>query len=120
MVIVSVLHGSDVMRSFLASNAEDEFLLLGKLVLSFPPRIVSAVKSYLHFHPHHQLRYLLRYHTTQISATSSIPPQHPLNMYSVRSIAARRAPFVSVGTVQRAAFSQSIARCAGKESKLRT
>ncbi|KAJ4318816.1 hypothetical protein N0V94_004240 [Neodidymelliopsis sp. IMI 364377] len=41
-------------------------------------------------------------------------------MYSVRSIAARRAPFVSVGTVQRAAFSQSITRCAGKESKLHT
>ncbi|KAJ4336507.1 hypothetical protein N0V87_005371 [Didymella glomerata] len=41
-------------------------------------------------------------------------------MNSVRSIAARRAPFVSVGTVQRAAFSQSIARCAGKESKLHT
>ncbi|KAF1924439.1 uncharacterized protein M421DRAFT_278862 [Didymella exigua CBS 183.55] len=41
-------------------------------------------------------------------------------MYSVRSIVARRAPFVSVGTVQRAAFSQSIARSVGKESKLHT
>ncbi|KAF3040912.1 hypothetical protein E8E12_006503 [Didymella heteroderae] len=41
-------------------------------------------------------------------------------MYTVRSIAARRAPFVSVSTVQRAAFSQSIARCVGKESKLHT
>ncbi|KAJ4332005.1 hypothetical protein N0V95_009762 [Ascochyta clinopodiicola] len=41
-------------------------------------------------------------------------------MFSVRSIAARRAPFVSVGTFQRAAFSQSIVRCAGKETKLHT
>ncbi|KAJ4404894.1 hypothetical protein N0V91_005630 [Didymella pomorum] len=41
-------------------------------------------------------------------------------MNSVRSIVARRAPFVSVGTVQRAAFSQSIARCVGKETKLHT
>ncbi|KAH6615045.1 hypothetical protein C7974DRAFT_379928 [Boeremia exigua] len=40
-------------------------------------------------------------------------------MYSIRSIA-RRAPFVSAGHVQRAAFSQSIARSAGKESKLHT
>jgi hypothetical protein len=40
-------------------------------------------------------------------------------MYSARSIA-RRAPFASIASVQRAAFSQSIARSAGKESKLRT
>jgi hypothetical protein len=40
-------------------------------------------------------------------------------MSFVRSIATRRAPFLSSGIAQRAAFSQSIVRCAGKESKLR-
>ncbi|KAG9199782.1 hypothetical protein G6514_007895 [Epicoccum nigrum] len=40
-------------------------------------------------------------------------------MYSTRCIA-RRAPFASIASVQRAAFSQSIARSAGKESKLHT
>ncbi|KAJ4986901.1 hypothetical protein SVAN01_07579 [Stagonosporopsis vannaccii] len=40
-------------------------------------------------------------------------------MYSARSIV-RRAPFASVSNVQRATFSQSIARCAGKETKLHT
>jgi hypothetical protein len=38
-------------------------------------------------------------------------------MSAIRALAARRTPFVFT---QRAAFSQSIARCAGKESALRT
>jgi hypothetical protein len=41
-------------------------------------------------------------------------------MSFARSIATRRAPFLSSGIAQRAAFSQSIVRCAGKESKLHT
>jgi hypothetical protein len=38
-------------------------------------------------------------------------------MFSLRAVAARRSPAVFM---QRAAFSQSIARCAGKESALST
>jgi hypothetical protein len=38
-------------------------------------------------------------------------------MFSIRTLAARRTPVVFT---QRAAFSQSIARTAGKESALRT
>ncbi|KAF2131715.1 hypothetical protein P153DRAFT_365286 [Dothidotthia symphoricarpi CBS 119687] len=39
-------------------------------------------------------------------------------MSAIRSLATRRAPFVSYGIAQRAAFHQSTTRSAGKESTL--